>query len=213
MLGSKRQPENTKKGPDVSRTSSMPQSPFMARQAERAHMTGLSPIEEMRLAQNELRAKAAARLPPLSPKQGPPLPPKQGQTAPTRRMTLHDQLTQSTLTQLVTMRNMIRKIKNRTKVAVVQPADGKISEFQDQRLERDMDELTPGALKNFIWGNTDAPDKVVVQLRHWILLRPYPRTSSLSTRRKRKSTSCQCPRTSFHPTASFECVGISFPLR
>jgi LAS superfamily LD-carboxypeptidase LdcB len=37
------------------------QSPFMARQAERAHMTGLSPIEEMRLAQNELRAKAATQ--------------------------------------------------------------------------------------------------------------------------------------------------------
>ena len=37
-------------------------SPFMAREAERAHMTGLSPIEEMRLAQNELTAKAAAQL-------------------------------------------------------------------------------------------------------------------------------------------------------
>jgi hypothetical protein len=34
----------------------------MARQAERAHMTGLSPIEEMRIAQNELRAKAAKEI-------------------------------------------------------------------------------------------------------------------------------------------------------
>lgn len=100
----------------------------------------------MRLAQNELRAKVAARLPPL------PLPPML-QPKPTpktpRRMSLHDQLTQSSLMQLVTMRNMIRKVKNRAKVAAVKPADGKISEFQDQRLERDMDELTPGALKAY----------------------------------------------------------------
>ncbi|KAE9026702.1 hypothetical protein PR003_g5190 [Phytophthora rubi] len=136
MWGSKRQPESPKKGPEVSRIASMPQSPFMARQAERAHMTGLSPIEEMRLAQNELRAKAAARLPPLPPKP--------------RRMTLHDQLTQSSLMQLVTMRDMIRKVKNRAKVAAVKPADGKISEFQDQRLERDMDELTPAEALDFV---------------------------------------------------------------
>lgn len=38
------------------------QSAFMARQAERAHLTGLSPIEEMRIAQNELRAKAAKQI-------------------------------------------------------------------------------------------------------------------------------------------------------
>ncbi|KAE9340885.1 hypothetical protein PF008_g10900 [Phytophthora fragariae] len=136
MWGSKRQPESPKKGPEVSRIASMPQSPFMARQAERAHMTGLSPIEEMRLAQNELRAKAAARLPPLPPKP--------------RRMTLHDQLTQSSLMQLVTMRDMIHKVKNRAKVATVKPADGKISEFQDQRLERDMDELTPAEALDFV---------------------------------------------------------------
>lgn len=37
-------------------------SAFMARQAERAHLTGLSPIEEMRIAQNELRAKAAKQI-------------------------------------------------------------------------------------------------------------------------------------------------------
>lgn len=38
------------------------QSAFMARQAERSHLTGLSPIEEMRIAQNELRAKAAKQI-------------------------------------------------------------------------------------------------------------------------------------------------------
>lgn len=37
-------------------------SAFMARQAERAHLTGLSPIEEMRIAQNELRARAAKQM-------------------------------------------------------------------------------------------------------------------------------------------------------
>jgi hypothetical protein len=37
-------------------------SAFMTRQAERSHMTGLSPIEEMRIAQQELRAKAASQL-------------------------------------------------------------------------------------------------------------------------------------------------------
>lgn len=47
---------------DLARTASATQSPFMARQAERAHMTGLSPIEEMKLAQNELRAKAATHI-------------------------------------------------------------------------------------------------------------------------------------------------------
>lgn len=48
---------------DVGRTSSIQvQSAFMARQAERAHLTGLSPIEEMRIAQNELRAKAAKQI-------------------------------------------------------------------------------------------------------------------------------------------------------
>ncbi|GLE10420.1 hypothetical protein PINS_up022521 [Pythium insidiosum] len=47
---------------DSTRTSMNAQSPFMARQAERPHLTGLSPIEEMRLAQNELRAKAASQL-------------------------------------------------------------------------------------------------------------------------------------------------------
>ncbi|KAG6622695.1 Voltage-gated Ion Channel (VIC) Superfamily [Phytophthora cinnamomi] len=144
MLG-KRQPESPKKGPDVSRIASMPQSPFMARQAERAHMTGLSPIEEMRLAQNELRAKVASRLPPL------PVPlPFKGPPKPSRRMSLHDQLSQSSLVQLVTMRDMIRRVKNRAKVAVVKPADGKISEFQDQRLERDMDELTPAEALDFV---------------------------------------------------------------
>ncbi|KAK1936681.1 Potassium voltage-gated channel subfamily H member 7 [Phytophthora citrophthora] len=111
-------------------------SPFMARQAERAHMTGLSPIEEMRLAQNELRAKAAARLPPL--------------VEPARRMTLHQQFTQTSLMKLVTMRDMIRKVKNRAKVAAVRPADGKIGEFQDQRLEKDMDELTPAEALDFV---------------------------------------------------------------
>lgn len=45
----------------IRRPSAM-QSAFMVRQAERAHLTGLSPIEEMRLAQNELRAKAAAQM-------------------------------------------------------------------------------------------------------------------------------------------------------
>ncbi|GMF10611.1 unnamed protein product [Phytophthora lilii] len=126
----KRQAERSKDpGPDASRIASMSQSPFMARQAERAHMTGLSPIEEMRLAQNELRAKAAARMPPA--------------TKP-RRMSLHEQFTQTSLMKLVTMRDMIRKVKNRAKVAAVRPADGKINEFHDQRLERDMDELTPG---------------------------------------------------------------------
>jgi hypothetical protein len=129
----KRQPERAKEaGPDAARLASLTQqSPFMARQAERAHMTGLSPIEEMRLAQNELRAKAAARLPPSA--------------EPARRMTLHEQFTQTSLMKLVTMRDMICKVKNRAKVAVVRNADTKIGDFQDQRLERDMDDLTPGA--------------------------------------------------------------------
>lgn len=47
---------------DSIRRRSAMQSAFMVRQAERAHLTGLSPIEEMRLAQNELRAKAAAQM-------------------------------------------------------------------------------------------------------------------------------------------------------
>ncbi|RLN49825.1 hypothetical protein BBJ29_004634 [Phytophthora kernoviae] len=112
----------------------MGQSPFMARQAERAHMTGLSPIEEMRLAQNELRAKAASRMPP----------------APeSRRKTLHKQFTQTSLMKLVTMRDMVRKAKNRAKVAV-RPADGKIGDFNDQRLERDMDDLTPAEALDFV---------------------------------------------------------------
>ncbi|KAF4320283.1 hypothetical protein BBO99_00005707 [Phytophthora kernoviae] len=112
----------------------MGQSPFMARQAERAHMTGLSPIEEMRLAQNELRAKAASRMPPA------PEP---------RRKTLHKQFTQTSLMKLVTMRDMVRKAKNRAKVAV-RPADGKIGDFNDQRLERDMDDLTPAEALDFV---------------------------------------------------------------
>ncbi|KAL3669617.1 hypothetical protein V7S43_005002 [Phytophthora oleae] len=137
MATNQRQPERGKEaGPDASSVASMSQSPFMARQAERAHMTGLSPIEEMRLAQNELRAKAAARLPPLA--------------EPARRMTLHEQFTQTSLMKLVTMRDMIRKAKNRAKVAAVRPADGKISEFQDQRLERDMDDLTPAEALDFV---------------------------------------------------------------
>ncbi|ETI50843.1 hypothetical protein F441_05679 [Phytophthora nicotianae CJ01A1] len=134
----KRQPERDKEAAsEASRVGSMPpQSPFMARQAERAHMTGLSPIEEMRLAQNELRAKAAARLPPIA--------------EPSRRKSLHQQITQTSLMKLVTMRDMVRKVKNRAKVAVVKPADGKMSEFHDQRLERDMDELTPAEALDFV---------------------------------------------------------------
>jgi hypothetical protein len=60
-------------------------------------------------------------------------------------MTLHEQFTQTSLMKLVTMRDMICKVKNRAKVAVVRNADTKIGDFQDQRLERDMDDLTPGA--------------------------------------------------------------------
>eukprot|EP00644_Phytophthora_capsici_P015919 jgi/Phyca11/552766/estExt2_Genewise1Plus.C_PHYCAscaffold_490175 len=137
MASNKRQVERGKEaGQDATHLTTMSQSPFMARQAERAHMTGLSPIEEMRLAQNELRAKAAARLPPL--------------VEPARRKTLHQQLTQTSLMKLVTMRDMIRKAKNRAKVAAVRPADGKMSEFQDQRLERDMDDLTPAEALDFV---------------------------------------------------------------
>ncbi|OWZ19762.1 Voltage-gated Ion Channel [Phytophthora megakarya] len=112
------------------------QSPFMARQAERAHMTGLSPIEEMRLAQNELRAKAASRLPPIP--------------EPSRRKSLHAQITQTSLVKLVTVRDMIRKAKNRAKVAAVRTPDGKMGDFADQRLERDMDELTPAEALDFV---------------------------------------------------------------
>ncbi|KAG6973507.1 hypothetical protein JG687_00000861 [Phytophthora cactorum] len=134
----KRQPERDKEAAlDASRIASMPpQSPFMARQAERSHMTGLSPIEEMRLAQNELRAKAAARLPPIA--------------EPSRRKTLQQQFTQTSLMKLVTMRDMVRKVKNRAKVATVRPTDGKMGEFRDQRLERDMDELTPAEALDFV---------------------------------------------------------------
>ncbi|KAG7400715.1 hypothetical protein PHYBOEH_004762 [Phytophthora boehmeriae] len=119
---------------DASRLGSMAQSPFMARQAERAHMTGLSPIEEMRLAQNELRAKAAARMPP---------------PADSRRKTLQKQFTQTSLMKLVTMRDMVRKAKNRAKVAV-RPQGAKIGDFNDQRLERDMDDLTPAEALDFV---------------------------------------------------------------
>ncbi|KAI9984690.1 hypothetical protein PInf_006059 [Phytophthora infestans] len=134
----KKQPERDKEAAsETSRLASMaPQSAFMARQAERAHMTGLSPIEEMRLAQNELRAKAAARLPPIA--------------EPSRRKALQQQITQTGLLKLVTMRDMVRKVKNRAKVAVVKPADGKMGEFQDQRLERDMDDLTPAEALDFV---------------------------------------------------------------
>ncbi|KAL4140596.1 hypothetical protein PRNP1_014877 [Phytophthora ramorum] len=149
----KRQPERGKEaGPDASRVATLTQqkSPFMARQAERAHMTGLSPIEEMRLAQNELRAKAASRLPPAPP--GAP-----------RRMTLHKQFTQTSLMKLVTMRDMIRKAKNRAKVAAVRPADGKIGDFQDQRLERDMDDLTPAEALDFV--ETVSKNEILINMK------------------------------------------------
>ncbi|KAH7474097.1 Potassium voltage-gated channel subfamily H member 2 [Phytophthora ramorum] len=149
----KRQPERGKEaGPDASRIATLTQqkSPFMARQAERAHMTGLSPIEEMRLAQNELRAKAASRLPPAPPE------------AP-RRMTLHKQFTQTSLMKLVTMRDMIRKAKNRAKVAAVRPADGKIGDFQDQRLERDMDDLTPAEALDFV--ETVSKNEILINMK------------------------------------------------
>ena len=37
-------------------------SPYMARQAQRASITSLSPMEEMKLVQGELQAKAAKKL-------------------------------------------------------------------------------------------------------------------------------------------------------
>jgi hypothetical protein len=37
-------------------------SPYMSRQASKAHSTGLSPIEEIKLAQGELEAKAALKM-------------------------------------------------------------------------------------------------------------------------------------------------------
>ncbi|RLN65203.1 hypothetical protein BBJ28_00024336 [Nothophytophthora sp. Chile5] len=126
-------------GPDARVASMPPQSAFMARQAERAHMTGLSPIEELRLAQNELRAKAAVQLPPEVPKLPPP-----------RKQSLHQQLRQSSFRKLVTMRDMIMKVKNRAKVATVRPAEAKLTDLDTHRLERDMDELTPAETLDFV---------------------------------------------------------------
>ncbi|RLN44867.1 hypothetical protein BBJ28_00009696 [Nothophytophthora sp. Chile5] len=126
-------------GLDARVASMPPQSAFMARQAERAHMTGLSPIEELRLAQNELRAKAAVQLPPEVAKLPPP-----------RKQSLHQQLRQSSFRQLVTMRDMIMKVKNRAKVATVRPAESKLTDLDTHRLERDMDELTPAETLDFV---------------------------------------------------------------
>uniref|UniRef100_K3W9Y3 Cyclic nucleotide-binding domain-containing protein n=1 Tax=Globisporangium ultimum (strain ATCC 200006 / CBS 805.95 / DAOM BR144) TaxID=431595 RepID=K3W9Y3_GLOUD len=94
----------------------------MARQAERAHMTGLSPIEEMRIAQNELRAKAA------------------------KEIFSEQSRFQTSFQRLITTKEVVRKLKNRAKVAA---APSK-TEAHDDRLERDMDELTPAEALSFV---------------------------------------------------------------
>ncbi|DBA03753.1 TPA: hypothetical protein N0F65_004170 [Lagenidium giganteum] len=109
------------------RTSSMTsQSPFMVRQAERAHFTSLSPIEEMRLVQNELRAKAASQL------------------------TSEKALLHQSFHSLITTRDVLKKLKNRS-FFKVRPNEGSVNIAADERpLACDMDELTPAEALKFV---------------------------------------------------------------
>ncbi|TYZ61505.1 hypothetical protein PybrP1_006829 [[Pythium] brassicae (nom. inval.)] len=88
-------------------------SAFMARQAERAHLTGLSPIEEMRIAQNELRAKAAKQI-------------------------YSEKGFQTSFHRLITTKEVVRKLKKKAKIV---PSKTELEEVHT--LEKDMDELTP----------------------------------------------------------------------
>ncbi|TMW60338.1 hypothetical protein Poli38472_000380 [Pythium oligandrum] len=110
---------------EPSRHASLAQSPFMARQAERAHMTGLSPIEEMKLAQNELRAKAASQI----------------ATEQTRE--------RSSFQSLISTRDVIRKLRNKTR-AKVRPSEAIKELEEDLVTAKDMDELTPAEALNFV---------------------------------------------------------------
>lgn len=88
----------------------------------------------------------------------------------------------------MTMKDMVKRIKNKAKVAAT-PAEIKADELDDHRLERDMDDLTPGSLTIESIGLISESGVT----RYWLLVLCV--CARHAEQRRRSTLSTRCPRT------------------